>query len=55
MIRITKKEMDYLIEQGRVFGKDIHKTHTRYPHYYITESDKNKEKLFEYRNSLVVN
>ena len=49
MVVITKKERDYLESQGRVFGKDIHKTRTRYKKYFLTESNKNMELLNRFR------
>lgn len=54
MVKINKKEMNMLLDKGFVFGADIHKTHTRYPHYYATEGSRVMKALNEYRNKSIV-
>lgn len=51
MITVTKTEKDYLLSQGCVLGKDLHKTHTRYARYFLTETKKNKELLNSFREN----
>lgn len=54
MVVINKDEKNYLESQGCVFGRDIHKTRTRYKKYFMTESPKNKKLLSEFRESKYV-
>ena len=49
MIKISKKQRDYLIQNGAKYGVDIHRTsghHSRA--YYLTASRKMLELLYEY-------
>lgn len=54
LIRINKEEVNMLLSKGFKFGSDIHKTYTRYPHYYATEGVKVLGALNKYRNSKIV-
>lgn len=58
IVSVTKKEVDYLLTKGLkygVFDSDLHKTHSRYNKYYMTETPKNMKILLEYRESIKVN
>ncbi len=50
LIKISKREKEVLLTKGCVFHKDIHKTYTRYPHYYLTESARNLKLIYQIRN-----
>lgn len=55
MIKITKDEMNYLINNGVKWGENgISHTYTKYHHYYMTESQKNLRLLKTYRESKLV-
>lgn len=48
--KITKDEKDKLIELGCKWHKDIHKTYTNHPTYFLTESKRNMQLLDKIRN-----
>ena len=52
MIFITKKQRDYLEKNGCTFGEELHKTHSRYKHYFAVESRKVKSLLEQYENEI---
>lgn len=48
MLEISKKEKNYLVSKGLIWGKDLHRTiHNR--SYYLTETYKNMRILNSYR------
>lgn len=52
MIKITKDEMNHLINKGVRWGEGgISHTYTKYHHYYLTESKPNLTLLRQYRES----
>lgn len=53
MILITKDEKNHLVENGARWEKDIHRTYSKHPKYYITESDKMIKALNKYRASKI--
>ena len=53
VIKINKKEVDYLLSQGFNFPDHLHKTHSGHPTYYVTEN-KAYEALKKYRESMLV-
>ena len=52
MIKITKKEAMWLLNNGYKFKEHIHKTYTSHPTYYVTEGKPYNE-LKRYNNSLI--
>ena len=52
MIAITKSQRDYLEKKGCTFGDELHKTHSRYKHYYAIESKKVKSLLMQYEDEI---
>lgn len=52
MIKIAKKEAFKMRELG--FGKDVHKTYSKHPTYYLTEDKKALEALCNYRQSSLI-
>lgn len=52
MIRISKKEVEYLLKNGCSFGNEIHVTHSRWRHYFLTEGTRCMTILNNYRESL---
>ena len=53
MIKIIKREKDYLIANGCQWFEDIHASTTR-RHYYATENQKVKDILEKYKRQTVV-
>lgn len=54
LLKITRDERDYLEKEcGCVFGRDLHKTYSSHPHYYVTENRKILRKLYQYRESRI--
>lgn len=37
MVKITKNEVDYLLDKGFTFPNDLHHTYTKHKTYYVTE------------------
>lgn len=55
MIRISKKEMNWLTANGVYIGEGgISHTYTKHHHYYLTESRNNLIKLAKYRDSVTI-
>lgn len=56
MLKITRDERDYLEKEcGCIFGKDLHRTYSSHPTYYVTENRKILKELFAYRKSRITN
>lgn len=54
MLKITRDERDYLEKEcGCIFGKDLHRTYSSHPTYYVTENRKILKKLFDYRKKKI--
>lgn len=51
MIKITKKEAFEMRKLG--FEKDVHKTYSKHPTYYLTENKNALKVLSDFRKSLV--
>ncbi len=51
MVQITKDERDYLEKNGARWQKDLHKTYSKHPKYYVTTSPKMEKLLMAYRDS----
>lgn len=49
MIKIDKKEVEWLISRGAKWGEDIHRTYSKHKTYYLTESKLNMKLLKELR------
>jgi len=49
--KISKDEKEKLLRMGCGWHKDIHKTYTSHPSYYLTESKKNMQLLSKIRNA----
>lgn len=45
MILVSKREKNKLLENGCEFHKDIFRTFSRYPKYYLVETSCNLKKL----------
>lgn len=55
MIKIDKRQRDYLLENGARYGADIHPTHGHHHKaYYLTCSPKMMDVLFRYQSSMIV-
>lgn len=54
LVQITKLERKELLKKGCRIADDIHKTYTRYPHYFLTESARNLKYLAEIREKAKV-
>ena len=58
IVKISKKEMEYLVSKGLKFGTnsegDLHKTISNVKTYYLTESKYAMRLLNEYRKSRIV-
>lgn len=54
MVKISKKEMEYLTNKGFRMGDTIYKTHTSHPTYYCNEG-KAYSVVKKYRESCIVN
>lgn len=52
MIKITKKEAFKMRELG--FEKDVHKTYSKHPTYYLTEDKKALKELYDYRQKSLI-
>jgi len=53
MIKITKNEKDYLLNNGCQWYRDIHASTTR-RHYYATENNRVKKLLDKYKRQVTV-
>lgn len=56
IVKISKKEMEYLVSKGLKFGNggDLHKTISNVKTYYLTETKYAMKLLNEYRKSRIV-
>lgn len=54
MIKISKRERDYLEKNGCKWGTDLHKTYSDGKTYYASETKKVKELLTKYNRSITL-
>ncbi len=54
LILISKKEMEYLLQHGARWGKDLHHTYGHNKTYYCTENPKLLSVIKKYRESNIV-
>jgi len=50
LVKISKQEKEKLLEMGCRWHKDLHKTYSHHPSYFLTESPKNMAKLNKIRD-----
>lgn len=54
MIVISKDERNYLESKGLRMGKDMFRSHSKHPKYYLVEAPKAVRILYGYRKDSVV-
>lgn len=54
MLKITKDEKDWLLQNGFKFGTVLHRT-VKNRSYYMTESKRALQCLEEYKNNRIIN